>query len=42
LRAWLAARGHALESVAPPSRRLDEIFLERVGRADARREEGGK
>ena len=32
LRAWLAARGRTLEAVQPARRRLDQIFLEQVGR----------
>jgi len=32
LRAWLAARGRAIETVETPRTRLDRIFLERVGR----------
>ncbi|MBI5768260.1 MAG: ABC transporter ATP-binding protein [Verrucomicrobia bacterium] len=31
LRAWLAARGRTLESIATPRTRLDRIFLERIG-----------
>ena len=32
LRAWLAARGRTLATVPAPRARLDQIFLERVGR----------
>jgi ABC-2 type transport system ATP-binding protein len=42
LRAWLAARGRALESVEQPRARLDKIFLERVGQRAAGREAGEK
>jgi ABC-2 type transport system ATP-binding protein len=35
LRAWLAARGRTLEAVETKQRRLDEVFLEHVGRRDA-------
>ncbi len=34
LRAWLAARGRALESIEQPRARLDEIFLREVARAE--------
>ena len=34
LRAWLAARGRKIEAVETAHRRLDEIFLEHVGRRD--------
>jgi ABC-2 type transport system ATP-binding protein len=37
LRAWFAARGRALETVAPTQRRLDQVFLEHV----VRRGDGG-
>ena len=40
LRAWLAGRGRAIESLEVPRERLDRIFLERVGRSERRREEG--
>jgi ABC-2 type transport system ATP-binding protein len=39
LRAWLAARGRALEAVEQPRARLDRIFLERVARGPADRED---
>lgn len=42
LRAWLAARGRALESVEQPRARLDKIFLERVGQRAVGREAGEK
>ena len=32
LRAWLTARGHALETVATPRTRLDRVFLDHIGR----------
>lgn len=32
LRAWLAARGRSLEVVEPVHRRLDQVFLDHVGR----------
>lgn len=35
LRAWLEARGRRLEAVEVPRSRLDRVFLERVGRAEA-------
>ncbi len=41
LRAWLAARGRALESVEQPRARLDEVFLREVARAENGRKEGG-
>lgn len=40
LRAWLTARGRVLEAVEQPRARLDRIFLERVGRGPAGREDG--
>lgn len=33
LRAWLASRGHQLEGVETVHRRLDQVFLDHVGRA---------
>jgi ABC-2 type transport system ATP-binding protein len=33
LRAWLAERGRRLEAVETPRTRLDQLFLERVGRS---------
>lgn len=39
LRAWLAARGRTLESVERPQARLDQVFLERVGRGGTRPKE---
>lgn len=41
LRGWLGLRGRTLEAVAAPRARLDQIFLERVGRGDAKNPEGG-
>ena len=41
LRVWLAARGRTLASVEQPRARLDKIFLDRVGRSDAKTGEGG-
>ncbi|MEY4816255.1 MAG: hypothetical protein RLZZ162_3328 [Verrucomicrobiota bacterium] len=41
LRGWLGLRGRTLEAVAAPRARLDQIFLERVGRGDARNPEAG-
>lgn len=41
LRAWLKARGRKLESVERPQARLDQIFLERVGRTAEKPKEGG-
>ena len=41
LRGWLGLRGRTLEAVAVPSARLDQIFLERVGRGEAKNPEGG-
>lgn len=32
LRAWLAARGRTVERVEPVQRRLDQVFLEQIGR----------
>ncbi len=40
LRAWLAARGRVLEAVEQPRARLDRVFLERVARGPAEREDG--
>jgi ABC-type multidrug transport system ATPase subunit len=40
LRAWLTARGRVLEAVEQPRARLDRIFIERVGRGPAGREDG--
>jgi ABC-2 type transport system ATP-binding protein len=34
LRAWLSARGRTLEAVDPVQRRLDQVFLEHVGRQE--------
>jgi ABC-2 type transport system ATP-binding protein len=43
LRAWLAERGRALESVEQPRARLDEVFLREVARAGGvRPKEGGR
>ena len=41
LRGWLGLRGRTLEAVAAPRARLDQIFLERVGRGEAKNPEGG-
>ena len=41
LRGWLGLRGRTLEAVAAPGARLDQIFLERVGRGEAKNPEGG-
>lgn len=41
LRGWLGLRGRTLEAVAVPRARLDQIFLERVGRGEAKNPEGG-
>ena len=41
LRGWLGLRGRTLEAVAAPLARLDQIFLERVGRGEAKNPEGG-
>lgn len=41
LRRWLGLRGRTLEAVAVPRARLDQIFLERVGRGEAKNPEGG-
>jgi len=41
LRGWLGLRGHTLEAVVAPRARLDQIFLERVGRGEAKNPEGG-
>ena len=41
LRRWLGLRGRTLEAVAAPRARLDQIFLERVGRGEAKNPEGG-
>ena len=41
LRGWLGLRGRTLESAAAPRARLDQIFLERVGRGEAKNLEGG-
>lgn len=35
LREWLAARGHGMLSVEPPRARLDQLFLDHVGRTAA-------
>lgn len=35
LREWLAARGHGMLSVEPPRARLDQLFLDHVGRTVA-------
>ncbi|MCX6951231.1 MAG: ABC transporter ATP-binding protein [Verrucomicrobia bacterium] len=40
LRAWLAARGRKLESVEQPRARLDQIFLDQVGRNGPKDGEG--
>jgi ABC-2 type transport system ATP-binding protein len=40
LRAWLAARGHALESVQAARGRLDQVFLARTGRREAAAPDG--
>lgn len=42
LRAWLEARGRRLEAVEVPRSRLDRVFLERVGRAEAGGDAPGK
>ena len=39
LRAWLAARGRILESIEQPRARLDQIFLERVGKSSTEKPE---
>ena len=41
LRGWLGLRGRTLEAVTAPRARLDQIFLERVGRGEAKNPEGG-
>jgi len=41
LRTWLAARGRTLESVEQPRARLDQIFLDQVGRNEPKDGEGG-
>ena len=41
LRGWLGLRGRTWEAVTAPRARLDQIFLERVGRGEAKNPEGG-
>ena len=41
LRGWLGLRGRTLEAVTAPRARLDQIFLEGVGRGEAKNPEGG-
>ena len=41
LRTWLGSRGRTLEAVEQPRARLDQIFLDRVGRSESTTRAGG-